>query len=512
MDIVLINPPLSQEERYGVKFKAGGQTAPIGLAILAAVCREAGFRTAIIDAAGQGLGLAETVEKVLALRPKYVGLTAATISVFNARDVALELRKANPAIRILLGGAHITAALSETVQRMGPFFDVAVLGEGEVTIVDLLRALASGRPLSEVRGIAYRSDARCREFTLTAPRELIEDLDSIPFPAWDLLPDLGKSYCPPAHTVKRFPASLIMTSRGCPGKCTFCDNKVFGRRLRAHSTDYVIRLIRHLQEQYGIREFQIRDDNFLAFKQRAVELCQRLINEKIDVAWSCAGRVDMIAPDMLRLMKKAGCWQIWYGIESGSDRILGVIKKNTTCERIEYAVRSTKRAGISPCGFFMIGLPTETEDDMKATIDLLLRLPLDDFHIMHTVPLPGCELYRTAHEFGDFDNDWKQMCGWTVSFLPHGLSPEKLVYYSNTALKRFYFRPRIIWSYLKRIRSVRHAQVYASALMAFLAYVSKNKRCSAGIADVGVRPEAGGGSPGQLRTFFAERTPRRRAA
>ena len=130
----------------------------------------------------------------------------------------------------------------------------------------------------------------------------------------------------------------------------------------------------------------------------------------------------MIAPDMLRLMKQAGCWQIWYGIESGSDRILRAIKKNTTCEKIEYAVRSTKRAGISPCGFFIIGLPTETEDDIKETLDLLLRLPLDEFHIMHTVPLPGCELYRTAREFGDFDNDWKQMSGWTVSFLPHGLS------------------------------------------------------------------------------------------
>ena len=219
--------------------------------------------------------------------------------------------------------------------------------------------------MSSVRGIAYRPDASCRELILTPPREPIEDLDSIPFPAWDLLPDLAKSYCPPAHTVKRFPASLIMTSRGCPGKCTFCDNKVFGRSVRTHSADYVVRLIRHLQQQYGIRELQIRDDNFLASKQRAVELCQRLIDEKIDLAWSCAGRVDMITPDMLQLMKRAGCWQIWYGIESGSNRVLKAIRKNTTCERIEAAVRSTKRAGISPCGFFMIGLPTETEDDIE---------------------------------------------------------------------------------------------------------------------------------------------------
>jgi anaerobic magnesium-protoporphyrin IX monomethyl ester cyclase len=475
IDIVFINPPLSQEERYGVKFKAGGQTPPTGLALLAAVCREKKYSVAIIDAPAVGMNSEQVLDKILELKPKYIGITAVTISIFNAIAIAKLLREKYPQGKIILGGAHITAAPDETVERFGMFFDIAVLGEGELTIIDLLDALKKKRPLSDVKGIAY-PDKTGKKLIFTPPREFIEELDSLPFPAYDLLPDLAKYYSPPAHTVKKFPAALLVTSRGCPGICTFCDNKVFGRVLRCHSADYVIKLILHLQKTYGIREIQFRDDNFLVFRKRTIELCEKIIRKKIDITWSCAGRVDMINPETLALMKKAGCWQIWYGIESGSDKVLAAIKKNTNQEKIARAVIDTKKAGISPGGFFMIGMPTETEEDIKKTINVLLKLPLDDFHISHLAPFPGSEIYFSASQYGYFDNDWKKMSGWKTIFVPRGLSKKKLTYYSNYAFRRFYFRPRIIWNYIVKIRSWRHLKVYFTAFLGFLSFINIKKR------------------------------------
>jgi len=475
LDIVFINPPLSQEERYGIKFKAGGQTPPTGLALLAAVCREKNYSVAIIDAPAINLNSDQVLDKILELKPKYVGITAVTISLFNAIDIAKLLKEKYPQGKIILGGAHITAAPKETVERFGMFFDIAVLGEGELTIIDLLKTLNHKKPLSDVKGIAY-PDETGKHLIFTPPREFVEDLDSLPFPAYDLLPDLAKHYSPPVHTVKRFPVALLMTSRGCPGLCTFCDNKVFGRKLRCNSADYVIKLILHLKKTYGIKEIQFRDDNFLVFRKRTIELCEKIIKKKIDIVWSCAGRVDMITPEVLRLMKKAGCWQIWYGVESGSDRILTKIKKNTSQEKIARAIIETKKAGISPGGFFMIGMPTETEADIKKTIDTLLKLPLDEFHISHLTPFPGSEIYASASQYGYFDNDWKKMSGWKTIFVPKGLSKKKLVYYSDYAFRKFYFRPRIIFNYVKRIKSWRHLQTYFMAFRGFLSFIKLKER------------------------------------
>lgn len=472
IDILFVNPPVSQEERYGIKFKAGGQTLQTGLAVLAAITREKGYTTAILDATALELSYDEAVAKIIEIDPRYVGITAVTISIFNAVEIIRRLRAKNFTRKIFLGGPHITAAPEETFKRF-PEIEIGAIGEGDVTILELIEACDNNHDLSAVKGLIFRRNG---EPVITAPREPFMDLDSLPMPAWDLFPNIAEYYYPPAHTVKRLPATVLITSRGCPGLCTYCDNKVFGRRLRCYSADYVIRMIRHLQKEYGMREIQFRDDNFLVFRERLKDLCNRIINEKIDVVWSCAGRVDMIDRETLDLMKKAGCWQIWYGVESGSQKVLDTIKKNTSPEKIRKAITMTKAAGISPCGFFMIGMPNEAEEDIRMTIDLLLELPLDEFHMTHLTPLPGSEIHATACQYGEFEDNWKKMSNWSTIFVPHGLSKERLTYYSNLAFKKFYFRPRIIWQYLLKIRTPRHALVYFKAFLALISYVTQKKR------------------------------------
>ena len=515
--VVLVNPPLSNEERYGIKLKAGGQTPPNGLAIIAAVVRK-NRTVAIIDGAAEGLNYDEIVDKILNYDASYVGLTASTVSIFNAMEIARRIKERNKNIKVILGGAHITAAPEETMEKFKGLIDYGVIREGEITFPELLTALDKKKSTKKINGLIYYQQNKKEERTLsiptsgatkqsgvttqddekgyslrevpslsvdthsadilirTPPRDYIMNLDEIPIPAWDLLPNLAEHYTPPVHTLKKFPAAMIVSSRGCSGLCAFCSNSVFGRRYRWHSPRYIINMIKTLKETYGIKEIQFKDDNLLINKVMLKELCEIMINEKINISWNCSGRIDMINPEILKLMKKAGCWQIWYGLESGSDKILKELKKNTTVEQIRYAIKITKEAGISSGGFFMIGNPTETVEDIEKTISLLLELPLDEFHISHLTPFPGCELYKTADQYGTFDRDWKKMSGWQILFVPNGLTKEQLVYYSNLAFRKFYFRPRIIWNFAMKIRSFKLLKIYFEAFLGFIKFTGQKKR------------------------------------
>jgi anaerobic magnesium-protoporphyrin IX monomethyl ester cyclase len=469
--IVFVNPPLSTEERYGVKTRGGGQTPPLGLTNLAAITRKHGIKTAIIDAAALLLDEEQVAREILKQEFTYVGFTAVTISVAHAARVALIVKNAKNSVTTIIGGPHLTAVPHETM-KMYPEFDIGVIGEGDYTIVYLLEALEKGKDLSLIDGLIIRVNGG---FYVTSPRERIKNLDDLPMPAWDLLPNLAKYYCPPVHTLKRIPAGLMVASRGCPGRCTFCANVVFGKVMRAYSAEYTFEMIKDLYYTYGIREIQLRDDNFTAYRRRMIELCEILKREKLDLIWTCAGRVDMVDPTLLKSMKEAGCWQVWYGIESGDQSVLDKINKNITIGQIEKAVQMTKESGISPCGFFILGHPTETKKSLEATIKLALKLPLDEAHSGFMTPLPGAEIYHHAEEYGMFDNDWNKLNGWFPVFIPHGLTVEELVQYSKKFFWKFYFRPRIVFAYLKKIKSWNHLKFYFSGLVGLLEFLLRKK-------------------------------------
>ncbi len=468
MMVVLVNPPSTPVERYGIHFRSGGMTPPLGLASLASVLRESCIPVRIVD--GEALGVADTVAEIFKYNPDFIGFTATTMSVSSASNIASIVRRHSLATTAI-GGSHFTAVPLETMRRF-PVFSVGVVGEAELTLPELINALGSGRNLSNVKGIVYRDNGNLIQ---TSRREYISDLDSLPMPAWDLLPSLDKSYCPPAHTVKRLPATLMVTSRGCPARCTFCDRSVFGNTIRANSAEYVVEMMKKLYRDYGIREFQFRDDNFLAFRPRLFELCSLLRKEKLNITWSVAGRTDMVNREVLTELAGSGCWQVWYGIESGSQRILDFIDKRTKLDRIREAVTMTKNAGMEIGGFFMLGIPTETVQDIEDTIHFSRELELDEAHFTFLTPLPGCEMYSTAHLFGKFDNDWRKANMWNPVFVPSDLTEEQLVKYWKRATMGFYLRPRIIRNYAKKIRSWRHIKVYLAGLLSLLESVSIKK-------------------------------------
>ncbi|MFH1563963.1 MAG: radical SAM protein [Nitrospirota bacterium] len=443
--IVLVNPPLSLEERYGVFSTAGNTMPSLGLCHLAAVVKRANFEVIIIEASSLNLSYDETLSQILAVSPEYVGLTATTCSIHNAGKLARMIKDKKKGIKIIIGGPHVTAIPEETMKRF-PAFDIGVLGEGEETIKEIL---ASNGDLSGIKGLIVPTEAG---FHLAGKRDFIKNLDELPFPAWELLKDFPSIYRPAAFRFKRLPAVSLVTSRGCPNQCIFCDRAVFGNKCRAFSAEYILELIKDLQARFGIKEILFEDDTLTMFKKRLISICENILEENIDLSWTCLGRVDMVDLAMLKLMKKAGCWQISYGIESGSQRILDFIHKKISLDQVLNAVELSKKAGIMTKGFFILGHPTETKESIQTTIDFAKKIRIDDISVSLLTPFPGSELYEIAGKFGRFEDDWSKMNLLQSVFIPDGFTAEEIEGYYKKILKEFYLRPSIIFSYLCRMK------------------------------------------------------------
>tara|TARA_B100000315_G_C14549679_1_gene575101 strand:- start:497 stop:1933 length:1437 start_codon:yes stop_codon:yes gene_type:complete len=444
--IVFLNPPITAEERYGKLANIGNALPPLGLTNLAAICIEKGYQVKIIDAEAVKLGYDETLREIIENNPDYLGITSTTIAIFNAAKIAKMVKEKLPHIKIIIGGPHLTALPEMTMQNFTDF-DIGVIGEGDITIIELLQSLSNQKKLNELKGIIYRDNDVLRK---TEQRDLIRDLNSLPKPAYHLLPDLVKYYSAPSHTLKRHPGTSMITSRGCPSKCTFCAN-LFGTKFRGYSAQYIIDIILWLMNDFGINEIDIVDDTFVVNKKRVKQICDLLINKNINLSWSCEAKVNFVNPEMLKIMKKSGCWQIAYGIETGSQKILDNISKGTSIKQARDAIKWTKQAGIQTRGFFMIGAPGETRETIRETIDFMKEIDLDDFHVTFFTPYPGTPIYNEISKHGKYNEDWKKLNFWQPVFIPPDLTREELIDFQKIIFRKFYFRPKIIKRYLLKL-------------------------------------------------------------
>jgi anaerobic magnesium-protoporphyrin IX monomethyl ester cyclase len=466
--VVFFNPSLGSEYT-----KLGNITTvlpPIGICQLSSYVRGHGYDPVIVDASAMGLNHEQAARKILDQNPDYVGFTSTTMSIFNAVAVAELIKKENHSLKIILGGSHVTAAPIETMERFS-CFDVGVFAEGELTLVDLLQHLDKNKDVGNVKGLIIRKGKKA---VMTEKRDYIKDLDALPFPAYDLLPDLKKFYQPIADKVYRSPTTIVVTSRGCPGRCVFCEKSVFGNVCRSNSTDYVMKLINHLKKNFGINSLIFDEDNFLVFRRRLIEICNRMIDEKIDMPWSCSGRVDMVDADLLRLMKKAGCWQIAYGVESGSQKMLDTMEKGVTVEKNERAIKLTHDAGIQAKASFMIGNLGEDKSTLEETRKFILRVPLNDLNLCRFSPMPGTKAWFMAPEYGRFDPDWKKINIFqSNNFLPKDLTDEYLDVYYKKVYRSFYLRPRILWNYTKKLKDPAQRKNIIQSGMSFMRFAFK---------------------------------------
>ncbi len=440
--LALVTAPATLEERYGAFAGAANTEPSFGLACLGAVALQAGAEVHIVEAAARGLSVEQTLHRLQELRADLVGISATTSGIEASAELARRLKAAAPRTVTAVGGCHATALPVETL-RAYPGFDLAVCREGEATLVDLLERLAA-EPGAVPRGVAGTAERDGDTIRVNEPRPYLEDLDSLPLPAWSLLEGFPRAFRPSPARIRRWPCASVVLTRGCPNRCTFCDRSVFGRRCRAYSPAYAVRMIRDLRERFGVREILIEDDTFIISRERVSAFCDLLLAERVDVTWSCLGRADRVTPDLLRHMRRAGCWHISYGIESGDEAILERVNKNLDIPRIRQALAWSRAAGLRTKGFFMVGFPGENRASLAATRRLALDLPLDDISVMLLAPFPGSELFACAADYGTFDADWRRMTTIEPVFVPAGFRRAELEAARSRLLRDFYLRPRIL--------------------------------------------------------------------
>lgn len=446
-DLLLINPPITLEERYGSFASVGSQAPPLGLCYLAASARKHGYSVQIIDAPALNMDIPSTMAEIAKIDADLIGVTASTVSIFRASELAKTIKESGIKAPVMIGGPHVSSLPRETLQEF-PQFDLGVINEGELTLPEIIACHKQGKYTGGIAGIVYREG---EEILLSPPRKNIEDLDILPYPAWDLLPYLPKHYKPSPHSYRRLPSSSLMSSRGCNGTCTFCARPFMGEKYRAHSAAYTLDMIERLVVDYGIKDIMFYDDNFLLDKKRVKTICEELLKKNYKISWSCLARPEITSVDLFDLIKKAGCWQIAYGIESADQTILDNIKKRVTLERISEVIKKTNQAGIHSRGYFMIGCPGETEATIEKTTRFIRESGLKDFHVTFCTPMPGAELFDTAQNHGTFERDWKKLGFWDPVFIPSGMTKEQLIENHRRMYRKFYLRPSIVLRYLFKL-------------------------------------------------------------
>ncbi|MFH1038930.1 MAG: radical SAM protein [PVC group bacterium] len=427
----------------GIVLKSHYILTPIGLAYLASALREwTRADVDILDCLAEDLDLEPALCRIKEISPDVIFFVLGTPTLEFSRRWIRMLKESLPVLRVVAVGPHVTA-LPEKSLRAVPL-DYVIRGEPEQAASHLIKALEEGRGINGIKGISYRAGDECRS---NPDQPLLEDVDVFPFPARDLLPN--EKYAAPF--ARQVPFGLIVTARGCPFQCVYCATRgYYGKTWRARSVESVISELKEMVNRYRIRDIGFWDDTFTIDRARVIAICRRIIKEGLNIEWICLSRVDTVDPEVLGWMKKAGCYQIQFGVESGSEEVLRALGKNTTVRQIKDAFRWSKETGIDPAAFFMLGNPGETDKNVEETIELALELPAGFASFNINTPYPGCELFEQMKK--KLGGDWTHFDAKHASYQT-GFDEKSLEKYIREAYRRFYYRPKYIFKLLRQIRS-----------------------------------------------------------
>jgi len=469
--IVIIFPNIalgsSTVIRAMYKFFTPSHFMHIGIAYIAAVLEREGYDVKIIDATVERLSH-DALERIIkAFAPDVVGITSNVANASVAVETSIICRKAIPSARIILGGPWAT--INWKYLAKNGYADVVVIGEGEETIAELMKALDGGGDAryQQIKGIAFKAqDGTLKKNTL---RPFNEALDSLPFPAWHLFPDPRKYNFPFRRTVA-FP---IITSRGCPFNCNFCSKFVHGFKIRYRSVESVIKEIRFLKEKFHADELYIIDDNFTMDVNRASKILDRIIEEKfhMDITLSNGVRADTLTPELLIKMRRAGVVDFAVGLESGNQQVLNKIGKSLSLKKVRAIVPTIHELGFTFKTFFMIGHPYDTASTMMDTIMLAIELNPDVALFSKTTPWPGTRLYELVKNEGHFIRKKNQIRSFNVyesQFKIFKLTPRLVNKYFMLAYLSFYLRLTKIRSLIKKITTWPQLKWYISNSILFL--------------------------------------------
>lgn len=416
---------------------------PLNLLYMGACLEREGHEVFFLD--GSFLSHDTIVERIKKLRPALVGVYANAFLWPRARKTAEDIKALKRGIHVTVGGPYPIALGEKTLRESA--FDSAVVCEGEHVIVEIASRVEKKKSLRGVKGVIYRQ----RKKVSTNPQApLIEDLDSLPFPARHLLEN-PYLYLPPAGNYKRKPVAIMMTSRGCDARCIYCFQ--YGeRRIRYRSVENVLAEIEDVLEQ-GYREIRFLDDTFCGEYQRAMRIAEEIKKRGLNFTWYASARVNQVDEPLLKAFKEAGCWAILFGAESGVQKNLNTLRKGITLEQTRKAVKAAKEAGLKVCLPFIFGIPGETYEEGLKTIDFAVELDPDIANFHTLTPFPGTELYENIAEYGTISGDLENFTFEGTAFVPYSMTNEDIERLRSIAFKRFYSRPTFMLRKLLELRS-----------------------------------------------------------
>jgi radical SAM superfamily enzyme YgiQ (UPF0313 family) len=454
MKILLINPN-SDIAVKGSRYRASMSfIPPVGIAyLIAKLTKEKEFDVQFEDQFASADSNEYIINRVKQYNPDIVGFSCLSPSLSNIKRLSGLIKGINPDIKIILGNLHATVFSEEMLSEgVG---DIVVRGEGEYTLTETVSAILRGRDLHSVRGISFLSDGKI----INNPAcELVEDLDDLPYPAWQKFNfDLYKRY--PMLGIYNKIILPIQASRGCPHRCIFCSQNTMYEKPRYRSIDSVLNEIEYMHYRFKARYFGFNDAFFPFSIEHGLEFCERLMGKGLHrkIQWITETRVDRVNEKLLKKMKEAGLKLVMYGFEAGNQSILDSINKKTTLKQAEEAMYYTRKAKVKSLGLFMLGLPEDTEDTCRQTIEFAMRIKPDIAKFNLTIPQPGSRLYETCkndlrdvrpEEFTSWSN-WISS-GNRAVYTPPMMTSEKLLSLQRNAMFRFYMDPWRILSLLRK--------------------------------------------------------------
>ena len=388
-------------------------------------------------------------------------LSSYSKDITNIKSLSGKLKVHSPESTIVLGGVQPSLMPEATMEFVAPGVDFCFTGDGENSLARFVADTECRNfthdILRNIPGLVYRLNGEIRK----NPSELIEDLDSIPFPRWDIMPPASYPKSPHGAFFRQFPYAATYATRGCPFPCTFCAaSRVSGKTVRHRSVENIMEEIKLLNKNYGVKEIHFEDDNFSVKRKLLVEFCETLLKENLNLTWCFPNglRLEILDLDELRLMRRAGCYAVNVGVESGSDRILKRMRKGVTTEKMRESISKVKKAGIGIGGFFIIGFPGETKEDILQTIKYSKTLELDRIGVSYFQPYPGTKEYDDLVKCGKFSYDMNLMKLdlHTINYINDNLTKRQLYWLRRKAFITFYFRWRIFVKLLKEVKDLEH--------------------------------------------------------
>lgn len=447
---------------------------PLGLGYLATSVKKDGHKVKIIDCIREKIMPNDLVQILKREKPDIVGITVFSSDLVVTKEYLEKVRMVSKEIITIIGGPHPSAMPKECFDYFQDSLDFAFVGEAELGFSALTKQIKKKTKLNfnnlkNVPGLVWRKSGK---IIINKP-QYPANLDELGFPSWDLIKPETYPHAPIGGFAKRFPVAYILTSRSCPFQCTFCAAKAtHGFIFRRKSLSEVMREIKYLIKEHNIREIHILDDNFTLSKDFVKEFCLTKIREKLDFSWNCSNgiRLDKIDAKTLALMKKAGCYSVAVGIESGSERVLRHMKKNLTKKYIRKQVHIIRKTGIEVTGLFILGYPTETKNDILQTISFAKSLDLTKAAFSTFVPLPGSEMWTYLIEKGRLDISHLNNLSYyrTESNYTKSISQRDFRSLQKKAFFDFYSRPKIIFSLIRQISSPSNVLALSHRILYFL--------------------------------------------